>query len=59
VVDDAIDTTTITKQFIKKMKLISSIHKNVLLNVEQVQKKQKRAYATKKGSKHLKDWLQD
>ncbi len=31
------------------MTLIASIHENVLLNVEQAQKKQKRTYATWKG----------
>ncbi len=29
--------------------MIASIHEDVLLNVEQAQKKQKRAYVTKKG----------
>jgi hypothetical protein len=31
------------------MKLITNIHENVLLNVEQVQKKQKKTYVTRKG----------
>jgi hypothetical protein len=31
------------------MKLIASIHENVLLNVEQTQKNQRKTYATKKG----------
>jgi hypothetical protein len=31
------------------MKLVASIHENVLLNVEQAQKKQKKTYATRKG----------
>jgi hypothetical protein len=31
------------------MKLITSIPKNVLLNVEQVQKKQNKTYVTRKG----------
>jgi len=34
------------------MELIASIHKNVLLNVEQAQKQQRKIYATRKG-KHL------
>jgi hypothetical protein len=34
------------------MKLIASIHENVLLNVEQAQKQQRKTYATRKG-KHL------
>ncbi len=31
------------------MKLIASIHENVLFNVEQAQKKHRKTYATKKG----------
>jgi hypothetical protein len=34
------------------MELIASIHENVLLNVEQAQKQQRKTYATRKG-KHL------
>jgi hypothetical protein len=33
----------------QNMKLIASIHENVVLNVEQAQQKQKRTYATRKG----------
>jgi hypothetical protein len=36
------------------MKLIASIHENVLLNVKQAQQKQKRTYATKKGNQTFK-----
>jgi len=39
-------------QFLQKMELITSIHENVLLNVEQAQKQQRKTYATRKG-KHL------
>ncbi len=39
-------------QFLQKMELIASIHEDVLLNVEQAQKKQKKTYVAKKG-KHL------
>jgi hypothetical protein len=39
-------------QFLQKMELIASIHENVLLNVEQTQKQQRKTYATRKG-KHL------
>ncbi len=39
-------------QFLQKMELITSIHKDVLLNVEQAQKQQKKTYAVRKG-KHL------
>ncbi len=34
VVDDTTNAKTTAKQFIQKMKLIASIHENVLLNVE-------------------------
>jgi hypothetical protein len=34
------------------MELIANIHENVLLNVEQAQKQQRKTYATQKG-KHL------
>jgi hypothetical protein len=53
-VDDVANTTTTTKQFIKKMKLIFSIHENVLFNVEHVQKKQKRVYVTRKRKQTFK-----
>jgi hypothetical protein len=33
----------------QKMKLITSIHENVLFNVEHAQQKQKKTYATKRG----------
>jgi hypothetical protein len=48
-VDDVADITTTTEQFVKKIKLISNIHENVLLNVEHAQKKQNTIYATRKG----------
>jgi hypothetical protein len=47
-IDDIVDVETTTKQFLQKMNLIASIHENVLLNVEQTQKKQKKTYATRK-----------
>ncbi len=37
--DDVVDTTTNVKHFIKKMKLVVSIHEDVLFKVEQAQKK--------------------
>jgi hypothetical protein len=49
VIDDIVDVQTTTNQFFQKMKLIASIHENVLLNVEQTQKKQKKTYVTRKG----------
>ncbi len=48
-IDDIVDATTNVKQFFQKMKLIANIHENVLFNVKQAQKKQKKTYATKKG----------
>ncbi len=39
-------------QFLEKVKLITSIHEDVLLNVEQAQKKQRSMYAHRAG-KHL------
>jgi hypothetical protein len=48
-IDDIVDAKTTIKQFFQKMKLIANIHENVLLNVKQAQKKQKKTYATKKG----------
>jgi len=48
-VDDVTDVETTAEQFMQKVKLIASIHENVLLNVKQAQQKQKRAYATRKG----------
>jgi hypothetical protein len=47
--NDTADVETTAEQFMQKVRLIASIHENVLLNVEQAQQKQKRAYATKKG----------
>jgi hypothetical protein len=49
VIDDSVVVEVATTQFLQKMKLIASIHENVLLNVEQAQKKQRKTYATRKG----------
>jgi hypothetical protein len=54
-IDDIVDTKFIIKQFFQELKLIVSIHENVMLNVEQAQKKQKKTYLLKKGCKPLKD----
>ncbi len=48
-VDDTADVETTAEQLMQKMKLIASIHENVMLNVEQAQQKQKRTYAARKG----------
>jgi len=52
VTDDGVDVEVAAAQFLQKVELIASIHENVLLNVEQAQKKQRKAYANRKG-KHL------
>jgi hypothetical protein len=52
VTDDGVDVEVAATQFLQKVELIASIHENVLLNVEQAQKQQRKAYATRKG-KHL------
>ncbi len=52
VTDDGVDVEVAAAQFLQKVELIASIYENVLLNVEQAQKKQRKTYATKKG-KHL------
>jgi len=49
VINDIVDVQTTTNQFFQKMKLIASIHENVLFNVEQTQKKQKKTYVIRKG----------
>ncbi len=49
ITDDDVDVEVVVVQFLQKMKLIASIHKSVLLNVEQAQQKQRRTYATRKG----------
>ncbi len=49
VINDNVAVEVVATQFLQKMKLITSIHENVLLNVEQTQKKQRKTYATRKG----------
>jgi len=49
VIDDNVDVEVTATHFLQKMKLIAIIHENVLLNVKQMQKKQKNNYATRKG----------
>jgi len=49
VTDDDVDAEVVVTQFLQKVKLITNIHKSVLLNVEQAQQKQRRTYATRKG----------
>jgi len=52
VTNDSDDVEIAAAHFVQKMELIASIHEDVLLNVEQAQKKQRKAYAARKG-KHL------
>jgi hypothetical protein len=47
-INNIVDVETIAKQFLQKMKLVVSIHENVLLNVEETQMKQKKTYVTRK-----------
>ncbi len=49
VTDDNVDVEVAAAQFLQKVKLIASIHENILLNVEQAQKKQRKTSATRKG----------
>jgi len=48
-INDDVDVEVAITHFLHKVKLIASIHKSVLLNVEQAQQKQRRTYATRKG----------
>jgi hypothetical protein len=50
--DVSAEVEVVAAQFLQKMELIASIHENVLLNVEQAQKQQRKTYATRRG-KHL------
>ncbi|CAK9882044.1 unnamed protein product [Sphagnum jensenii] len=52
VVNDEVEVEQIASQFLEKVKLIASIHENILLNIEQAQKKQRSTYASRAG-KHL------
>jgi hypothetical protein len=51
-IDDSTTVEEVAAGFLEKVKLIASIHENVLFNVEQAQKKQKSTYANRAG-KHL------
>jgi len=51
-INDGVNVDDAATQFLQKVELIASIHNNVLLNVGQAQKQQKKAYAARKG-KHL------
>jgi hypothetical protein len=47
--DDDLDVEVAAAQFLQKVKLIASIHENVLLNVERAQQKQRKTYDARKG----------
>jgi hypothetical protein len=49
VIDDSSNVEDTAVQFLEKVKLIASIHEDVLLNVEQAQKKQRSTYAHRAG----------
>jgi len=51
-IDDSSSVENAAKQFLEKVKLIASIHKDVLVNIGQAQKKQRGTY-TNRPSKHL------
>jgi hypothetical protein len=49
VFDEQENPEVMAKQMILKMQLIASVHKTLLENVEQAQKRQWKVYATRKG----------
>ncbi|CAK9225990.1 unnamed protein product [Sphagnum troendelagicum] len=49
VTDESADVEVDAAQFLQKMELIANIHEDVVLNVEQAQKKQRKTYAARKG----------
>jgi len=54
VIDDTSTMEDMATQSLEKVRLIASIHKNVLLNEEQAQKKQRNTYANREASTSLK-----
>ncbi len=50
--DDGAGIEDVTAQFLQKVEFIGSIHNNILYNVGQAQKQQKKVYAARRG-KHL------
>ncbi len=56
VINDTSTVEDMATQFLEKVRLIASIHENVLLNVEQAQKKQRNTYVNR-ASKHLLEGL--
>jgi len=47
------------EQMILKMQLIASVHKTLLKNVEQAQKRQKKVYATRKGLQTFEGFIEN
>jgi hypothetical protein len=50
--DESENVEVLAAQFLQKVELIASLHDDVLVNVEQAQRRQKKNYAARKG-KHL------
>jgi hypothetical protein len=50
--DESENVEVLAAQFLLKVELIASLHDDVLVNVEQAQRRQKKSYAARK-SKHL------
>jgi hypothetical protein len=55
-IDDTTDVETTAEQFMQKVRLIASIHENVLFNVAQAQQRKKRAMLLEKGNRLLRVW---
>ncbi len=49
----------VTDQMILKMQLIASVHKSLLKNVEDVQKKQRKVYVARKGLQTFEDFVEN
>jgi hypothetical protein len=47
------------EHMILKMQVIASVHKTLLKNVEQAQRKQRKVYATRKGLQNLKSFTEN
>ncbi len=53
-IDDTADVETTAEQFMQKVKLITSIHENILINVEQHNRSKKGPMLPEKGNRPLK-----
>jgi hypothetical protein len=59
VFDEQASPEVMANQMILKMQLITSVHKFLLENVEHAQKKQRKAYATRKGLQTFKGFTEN